>query len=299
MKKGITALAVSAGLLIVAGCATVPEKTPAQWLGVLPAKSTMYVSLSVQPSVDMLKNALKQAGPAYNDVSTLLGMTKRLYLAVTLTPNQPSRLSAVAVGSYPAGLLSMRLGSSKDWTKKESASGTWFELAKGGLQLCVASGSAVVISTAEMQDILPRLREAEELGVPSDVAADMERSDLVMYLPELPGGVSQGSASSVHIPIQDVWLDAHKTATGYEVGGTVNLSTEKEAKLLTIVGKLVLVAWLRSQNIPNVADRLDAISVTPQGNQVILTGLSFTQDEVVPVFMSLITGAMPLPEAQQ
>lgn len=258
----------------------------------------MYVSLSVPPSLTVMKDALTKAGPAYSDISTLLEMTKQVYLAVTFAPDQTPQISAAAVGGYPSMILDIRLGSGKDWKPTSSPAGSWFKYARGGIRLCAASDTVVLLSNGGMKDLLPRLKDSQAVAIPPDVASDMDHADLVLYLPRLPGGLSGTSASGAHIPIQEVWMDAHKIADGYEVGGTVNLTSEKEAKLLAIVGRLALVAWLRSLNIADVADKLNSVSIEPQGNQVILSGLDFTEEEVAPVFLSLITGAMPQQEEQ-
>jgi hypothetical protein len=293
-RRRISLFAAGLLLALLASCATIPEKSAPQWLGVLPDDGTLYVSLSVQSSLSTIKKALTQAGPAYNDVASLLDMTKKLYIAITLVPGEAPRFSAVALGSYPTFLLGLRLGSSAEWKSRSSQAGSWYQSAKGGLELGVPAGSVILFSNGNMGPLFSRLRQSAALSLPADVVRDMGKSDLVLYLPELPGGITEKAVGSVHIPIHETWLDARKDKNGYQVGGTVNLSTEKEARLLAMVMKLALVAWLRSQAIADVAERLDAISITPAGNQVVLTGLSFSEDEMVPLFMSLITGAVPV-----
>jgi hypothetical protein len=286
-------------LAVVTACATIPEKTPTQWLGVLPSDATLYVSMAVPSSIGMIKKALREAGPAYGDLATLLDMTKRLYLTLTLVPDQPSRFSAAAVGSYPSTLLGWRLGSTGDWKKTSDSSGSWYEYAKGGLQLSAPAKSVVLISNGAMSGMLPRLRESSVLSLPPEVVRDMDSSDILLYMPELPGGIAEKAANGLSIPIHEVWMDARKNAGGYEVGGTVNLSTEKEAKLFAMVMKLALVAWMRSESIANVAERLDKVTLTPEGASVVLSGLTFSDDEVIPVFLSLLTSAVPLPGAAE
>ncbi len=65
-------LAALACLFALASCASVPQKPAAEWLGLLPGDSTLFMSLSVPPSAGTLKRALDQAGAEYADVKTLL-----------------------------------------------------------------------------------------------------------------------------------------------------------------------------------------------------------------------------------
>jgi hypothetical protein len=304
-EEGVRAARAAArGLLIalalsaVAGCVTIPEKTHSQWLGVLPERGTVYISVSVPPSRTVIQKALKNAGPGYGDISTLLDMSKRLYCSLTLVQNEPSRFSAVAVGNYPSTLMRWRLGSS-GWKKTSGSGGTWYENAKAGLEISAPAKSVVLVSNGDIEGMLPRLRQSGSLAVPPDVVADMETADLLIYMPELPGGIAEKSSGGVSIPIREVWLDARKSPGGYQIGGTINLGTEKEARLFSMVLKLAVVGWMRSQSISNPAERLQALSITPDGSRVILSGFSLTDDEVIPMFLSLVKDAVPLQEAAQ
>jgi hypothetical protein len=276
--------------LFLASCATVPERPMEQWLGLLPDSGTLYVSMSVQPMSAALKKAFKDAGPAFKDLGTIVDMTKKMYASVTLVPEQAPRFSAVALGNYPSFFVGFRLGTSADWKGKSSEAGSWFENAKAGLQVSVPADSVLVASTGDIETLIPRLRESPAMPVPPDVARDMEQSDLVLYLPELPSSITEKAAGTMRIPVKQVWLTARKVAAGYEVGGTANTETEKDAKLLAVVMRLALVAWLRSQALENPGERLSRVTVQPQSNQLVLSGLSFTDEEIVPVILSLISG---------
>lgn len=280
----------------LAGCVTIPQKSDAQWLGVLPDGGTVYISISVPPSRAVIKKALKDAGPAYGDISTLLDMTTRLYCSLTLVPDNPSRFSAAAVGSFPSTLMGWRLGGT-GWKKESGPAGTWYANQKAGLEISAPAKSVVLVSNGDIEEMLPRLRGSGTLDVPPDVVTDMETADLLIYMPELPGGIAEKTSGGISIPIREVWLDARRTPTGYQVGGTINLGTEKEAKLLVMVMKLALVGWMRSQSIADAAERLQAVTLTPDGARVVVSGLTFTDDEVIPVFLSLMKSAVPLPEA--
>jgi hypothetical protein len=278
---------------VLSSCVTVPPKTTGQWLGVLPPDSTIYISIHVKPSAAVFKRAIEEAGPAYNDLATLFDMTERMYLAVTLVPGDFPQFFILALGNYPTLILNWRLQGNADWKEMKSGQGSFFQGVKNDLQLAVPDGSTLLVSNGHINRILPRLSGSEELPLPPDVAEEMTDSDLVVFLPQLPGEILQRAQGNINVPIQQVWLDARKSQEGYEVGGTANVTTEREAKLVAVVMRLVLVAWLRSQQIPDVAERIGHISLAPEGNQVILTGLRFRDDEIVPVLISLIAGAAP------
>ncbi len=185
-RAALAALSAAAALFI-ASCATVPERSPSEWLGVLPSDATLYASLSVPGSAALMKKALKDAGPGFQDISTLIDRTKRLVCSVTLVPGASARFSAAALGNYPSGIIGARLGGNKEWKKASSASGTWWEWSRAGLQMSIPNNGILLASNGGVEPLLVRWSSPAALRVPPDVADDMKSGDLVVYMPQLPG----------------------------------------------------------------------------------------------------------------
>jgi hypothetical protein len=290
-------LAGAAALVLLASCATVPQRTSSEWLGVLPSDATIYASLAVSGSAQFIKKALKDAGPGTQDLATLIDMTKRLVCSVTLAKAAPARFSVLALGNYPSLFIGMRLAGNKEWARRTGPGGTYYEWLKPGLQVSFPNNGILLASNSGVTALLARWTAPVRLKVPPEVATDMESTDLVVYLPELPGGLAQASAAGVHIPIREIWMNAVKAKDGYHLTATANTSSEREAKLVNLVLRLGLVAWLRTQNIPNAAERLKSISVAAIGVQVKVSGLVFSEEEIIPMFLSLVKSIAPEPAA--
>jgi hypothetical protein len=292
MRTRLAAVAVgaaAAALLVLAGCATAPVRPAAQWLGVLPDGATLYVSLDVKSSADVLRAALEQAGPDVREVEPLLDRTNRLYAAVERDEGSASRVSMVALGTYPAGLIRSRLCGSRSWKTVRSPVGKYYSSARTGLQVGVPNGYAVLVSTGSLETLLARFAAPTAPAIPTEAAEDMDRADLVLYLPGLPGGLG-GATAGVSVPIREVWLNARRTGDAYEVSGTCNTASERDARSLVLLIRLGLVAWMRSQNLADVSGRLKTVTVEPEGAQVRLAGLSFAKGELIPVLLSLAGG---------
>jgi hypothetical protein len=291
------AAACCAALVLVGACATVPQRSPSEWMGALPPNATLYASLSVRGSAEFLKKMLKDAGPGSQDISSLIGMTNRMVCSVTLSRGAPPRFSMVALGGYPSGIIGMRLTGSRDWKKKSGGSGAFWEWSKAGLQVSIPNNAILLAANGDMEKLLERWTAPRAPGVPPEVAGDMEKKDFVLYMPELPGGLAESAAlKGVHIPIQDVWMSAAHVLGGYSLSGAANTPSEREAKLLTLVIRLGVVAWMRTQNAPNAAERLSSITVSPSGSQVRLAGLHISEDELIPLFLSLVKSITPAAE---
>ncbi|MCX7031557.1 MAG: hypothetical protein NTU62_15750 [Spirochaetes bacterium] len=285
-RLAVAAAGAAAGaLLALAGCATAPVRPAAQWLGVLPGDATLYVALDVTSSAEVLRAALEQAGPDLREVVPLLERTDRLYAAVETAEGSPSRVSMIALGTYPAGLIRSRLCGSRSWKTVKSPAGKYYVSAKAGLQVSVPKGYAVLVSSGSIETLLARFDVPIASAMPAEVADDMDRADLVLYLPELPGGFP--ATASVSVPIREVWLDARRAGDRYEVAGTCNTATERDARSLVLLVRFGLVTWMRAQGLSDISGRLKSVTVAAEGAQVKLSGLSFGQDEIVPVLLAL------------
>ncbi len=283
------ALVAAAAALALAACATVPARTPAQWLGALPNDATMYVSFSVSGSADLLKKALKGAGPDFQDVGSLMDRTSRLVAAVTLAKGSAARFDVVALGSYPSGIIGMRLRGSKEWKETPGPHGSYWQWSKAGLQMSIPNNGILLASNGGIDGLLSRWGAPLSLTIPPDAAQDMQGSDFVLYMPELPGNLTESAAQNgMGMPIQEVWMNAVKVKDGYDLSGTVNTGSEKKAKVVALAVRLGLVAWMRSQQVKEVAERLEPVTVRAVGLQVKMAGLHVTDEEIIPLFLSFV-----------
>jgi hypothetical protein len=259
----------------------------------------MYISVAVPKSADLIRKTLKEGGPAYKDVITLSNWTTRLLVSVTMAKDTPMSFSAVALGGYPSVLLRMSLSGNKEWKEVKVPDGSYYAWNKANLQLSVLDKSVLLAANGQMTTLLSRYKTALPLPLPREVASDMEKSDVVLYMPQLPGGIGEGSMDQPaaeqsgdrpRLAIREVWLDAVKSNDGYVLGGTMNTDTEQQARVLSFVVRVGIVAWMRSSNFPNVAERLRSISVSPEGTSVRVKGIGMRDDELVPFILTLLSG---------
>ncbi|HVP19551.1 MAG TPA: hypothetical protein VMU36_11170 [Spirochaetia bacterium] len=299
--------AAAAALLLLASCASAPKRSPPEWMGVLPSDATLYVSISVPQSADLIRRTLKQGGPAYNDVAQLADRTSRVVLSMTLGRDEPMRFAAVALGSYPAFLINLSLSGKKEWKQVSAVDGSYFLFNKANLQLSIPNGGILLASNGAMPMLLSRYKTPVPLPIPPEVKSDMTRTDVVLYMPQLPGGIGQPapdqpaameSDERPHLAIREVWVDATKTKEGYLLVGTMNTGTEEQARVLALVLKIGIVAWMKSNDVTDVADRLRAISVIPEGTSVKVNGISVSDQEIIPLFLGLLNGPSAAEGAQ-
>jgi hypothetical protein len=304
-------LCAASAFLLLASCATVPQRSPLEWMGVLPADATMYISVAVPKSADLIHKTLKEGGPAYNDVITLSDMTKRLLVSVTVSKDSPLQFAAVALGGYPSALIGWSLAGKKEWKQVTVQDGSYYAWNKANLQLSIPNGSILLAANGQMPTLLSQYKVPVPLPLPPEVVTDMEKTDIVIYMPQLPGGigdlpadqpgkqpgdqpgdqpVAADSVDRPHFTIRDVWVDAVKTRDGYIMGGTMNTDTEQQARVLSLLLRVGIIAWMKSNNVPNTAERLRTITVFPQGSSVKVNGIAVGDAELMPLILTLLNG---------
>jgi hypothetical protein len=227
-------------------------------------------------------------GPSAAELDQLVDRTERIVLAATPVPGSPPSFAAVALGSYPAGLIGCRLSGSREWRKLGVGSAQYWQSKAAGLQVAVPGRRVLLAASGGIEGLLERYRAPVALPMPDEVRQDMESRDLVLFLPELPGSALPPGAGQV--PIREVWVIGAKGPDGWSVTGTANTASEKDAKLVALVLRFALVAWMRGQSIQGLAEKLRPVTIVPEASQVRLAGLSLSEEELGQVLLGLVAG---------
>ncbi len=186
-------------------------------------------------------------------------------------------------------MIRSKLCGSRAWETVKSPSGKYYTNGASGLQVSVPGPYAVLASAGSMEGLLARFAMPVAPAMPPEVAEDMESADVLLYLPELPGGLGGTAAgAAASLPIREIWLEARRDGDRYLVSGACNTASERDARGVVLVLRLGLVQWLRTQNLPDVSERLKSVTITADGSQVKLAGLSFAKEELVPVLLGLV-----------
>lgn len=288
---GLAGLA-AAGFLL--SCATVPPRArDTGWLDVLPSDATMYLAADVAANRALLKKALEGAGPDMADVAAMADMSRRALVAVYLQPPEPLRYQAVVLGGYPSFLIGLRLGISADWKRVETPRGAFYLNSKG-LQVSAPSDAVLLAASGGMGALLERLYQPSGFPLPPEVDADMGSSDAVLFLPRLPAGLgAMAGGSDGALPIREVWLKARVDGEAYEISGTAAVTGEKSARSVALILRLVLVSWLNTEKVENVAGKLKTVSIVADGPSVRITGLVFSREEILSLLTSLLAPRAP------
>ena len=328
--------------LLLASCATVPARTPADWMGVLPPDATLYASLRVGDSADgelrgttapMIKQLLATmgtsadarvaatpvadgsptgstpagdlpAGPGASELGQLVDRTRRVMLAVRLVPQGQPLFSAVALGNYPAGLIGCRLSGSRDWKKTRSEAGTYWQwsryrgpgrrsrvlrAARGERGRWMACSAATALLTRRPSR--RRSRWTWSAGTSSCSCPSCPRG--------FPRGPCRGAQEARRARARPRWSPSARCGSwprkgrgpGWSGARRTRHPREREARCPR--------AALRPGRLDERPEAsrsgraAQACHGDAEGSQVKLAGLALTDEEIGPIFLSLVAGTRP------
>jgi len=262
--RGSAAAAAVVVALLVAGCATLPPLAAPRdegWYGVLPSGGGAYLSIAVGANRAVVKELLSESGVSQGAMQEVIDRTDRVIWCVgrpgAKRPGTPPPFAAVATGSYPKGLVDLRLGASGQWNRvaaplSGSAGGTnpvtwWWENRTNGLQLVLASRTIAFLSNGEIGAVVARLTGPESHAVPRAVRERLDAADFALYLPH-PEDLLQASAPfGEMVPVEGLVItvnramgsaaDSDWVATGY-----VTMRSPRDARVFAVALKLLIAS---------------------------------------------------------
>ncbi len=276
--------ALLAAVALLASCATLPERRSRDWMAALPPGDTLYLAARLDAFQDLLADLLPGGGKDVQ-LREALRRTERLYASLRLRPGAPPEMAAIALGDYPSGSLSWQLGCSPDW-QRQGPGGEFWASRREPLQLALPERRLILVATAGMERLLALLRQPGPDPLPQAARRDMETSELIVFFPVLPD--SGGAAGLSRLPIRRSWVTARPAGDGVAVGAFFGLEEVKNARILESLLRLAVVALLREQQLPDVAERLKGMEVTMEPSGIRLSGLRLSARETLGLIQALI-----------
>ena len=275
-------------VFIVTSCATRPPVRPRSFielLGVLPPESTFFFSMNIHSSGELLQDIFEAAEIESKEIERILNKTSRLYAGVFLSPFIPASTSLIAVGGYSRSLVCLPLALSKKWHKVKLSESYW-QHKESSLQVAHPERSIILVSSGSIERMFERLRNPRPYLFPEDVFVELENADILVFFPVLPLTMDSSRLEKLHI--RRVWITADKAEQDYEITGVFDLTEIEESRLLESVFRLIIIAWMRKAEMGNLAERLRGMEITVVGQRVRISGLQFSNEELVEILKTLL-----------
>jgi hypothetical protein len=265
----------------MSSCATAPPQKPAStWLGMLPAESSLLISITgvkgVRPLLDGILGRMNLAVP---DVRSILDKTEKIFGALTFMEKGPPIFSILLLGPYPRTWISFGIGCNRNWRRVGSLKNTW-EHKKTGLQLAYKAGYMIVLSNKNIERLISLTLKPEPGIYMSEIARMLETSDGFIFFPRFGDNAIPPDipVNTKKLPVREVWFGMETEKTGFSVRGAFNLRQEKNAELFLTTFKTFIIWLMRHAHITQYVPR---VKVAVDNNLVRVTGGPFTEEEVL------------------
>jgi len=295
MKKFVLSLTTAFFTLMFTGmltsCPTIPaEKTPSDWLGILPRNGSFYLYINHTRANPVIKGILKKAGQLGPSVQAVLDRTQKSYLSVRLTPGGRTEVSFVLLGGYPAGYIRGVLKRNKEWRLVENQV-SYYQNIRQPLQVAIPKPYMFLITSGgDIRTMLTHYTDESIFPLEKDIGLDMKSSDLLLFFPL---GLENHVADRLHIDwrkisVREIWLTGRTTDDGYTFSGIFLIANKTGARLFSTIFKLSLAALLRDIDVESAGKRLKNVRVLIKGTQVQITDFYLSNDELITMISSIL-----------
>jgi hypothetical protein len=265
----------------MASCATPPPQKPVStWLGMLPAESSLLISIkNVKGTRPLLNGLLGRMKLDVPDVRTLLDKTEKIFAAVTFSEKGPLLFSILLIGRYPRAWISFGMGFNKNWRRAASSAGYW-EHKKTKLKLAHHAGYMIILSNGNMEKLLSLSRQPEPGTYMQEIALALDTADGFFLFPRFCDNAIPRDIpiNTKKLPIREVWFGIETEKHKFSVRGAFNLGEKKNAELFLTTFKTFIIWLMRNAHVAKFVPRVE---VAVDSHLVRVVGSLFTKEEVL------------------
>lgn len=286
-RRGTRPLVLFLTAIILASCATVPQKEPRELLSYLPEDHNGYVSVAPSGEPYFSITLLQAFGFEENDARRISERTERAFLGI----GPGEEFTLVAMGRYPDRSIGRTL-------RREG----WQESDEGG-----GEGSwvnpLVPYRIIRIEEGLYAVTTGEDLAyggipLPEPKLRRFLNASVGFYAPEPGRAILSGMIGRGELPIRDVYVEFRPSREGElrEVVAQVETRSEEDARTLLVITRLLVVGTLSAAGI--AFDEIpDSLTVEREGSEILLDGLYLREGQIARLFLQRIPiyrpGALP------
>lgn len=299
-----------AALALFAGCATRPVEPPPAPESLLLTDYSTWFAVDIEGNRELLAYLLDELDA---DLGGVVDRTGRLAGGVRLVPGAPAELSAVAAGSFPRGSVQFALTTSRDFDREtaqiDGRRAVYFRERAGRLQLALPRSDYLYLSSGRVLDML-RERPPAELDLRPAVYESLrtvgtpDGPDLLVLFDDPGAGLLESLGVQARgLPLRAISLSITSCSTAgndadpaedpevdLELGGILELRSERDAALFGRIGRLFVIVFVRALGLDSEAVQRAAV-IDVEGSSVVFAGIPMSRAELVGAIQLLSGGA--------
>lgn len=261
--------------LLVAGCATTPEKSPKELLSYLPGGHSGYISVAPSDELFLTTTILGSFGFAEDDARRIADRTERALVGV----GPEGAFSLVAMGRFPDGSIARNLRRD-GWTETEADD-----------RLIWNHGEAAYrIERIERDLYAVRSEGADETAssfeLPREEGRRLVNAGLGFYAPQPGRTMLSGLLGRGELPIEEVYVEFKPADDDAEreVVSLVTVRNEEDARTLLVLTRLLVLGTLNAAGIA-FEEIPESLSVEREGSLIVIDGLYLREAQIARLFL--------------
>lgn len=281
-------------LLSTAGCASVPERQPADDLGLLPNGCDLYLGIDIQANHALVGRFAVALGQDPEGMETALARMTRITAGIENLTADPE-YTIVARGEFPGSLVNLGLSVSGELKRHRDrpapglARETWWSDEISGVAMWAADESILCISNSDIAVPVARYYSGAASSIPAGAAVDLLGADMAIFMPSLPEGLLEElPIDPGKMQFDGILLKASHEENEYVLSGTLSMTSEKNAATFTKILRFMLVSVMRERGMEALKAFMQESTVESVGKEVNLGGIRFSDDELLDLLLQLM-----------
>lgn len=310
-RRALLGLSVGLLALAISSCSTVPKVQPPSGptlVGLMPSNALVYASLKVSRNRRLVGEVLKAGGVSSSVPASVVDKTTSLLAAVRYGSNNKPVVSLVAQGSYPVALMAWRLNWSRNW-RKETSPIRWWQDKQTGSQIALPSKKLVLFSNGELPQMLRKYGGTMTDPLNPTVQQAFASADLAIYFPTVSDGLPMLGMDVSRFPVNSFYfaISAEQPPGGganaagpksrsvapepmYQGFGVFNMKSERDARLFSVVFKLLIASSENGSAIGGFPIPLSGARLSVNGSTINLTGITVSEKDLSSLLAKVIGG---------
>ncbi len=299
-------IALAAGVslfLLLGACATVGKlSVPSgpDLTALFPENSFAYASIKVSQNAGLVADILKQSGLSSSIPSSVLIRTNRMYASAQYDSGKKSTFALVGEGEYPTGLIGWRLSWSRDWKRSDKPI-RWWQDRKTGTQIALPTKNLVMVSNGQLPAMLRNLGSGRVATLNPTIRQALETSDLAIYFPNVTDNLPVLGMEANRFPVQTFYFSinadgggapdsASTPSTGYHGYAVFKMKSERDARLFSVVFKLLIASSEHGSAIKGFPIPLKGAQLSVDGDTIRLDGITVGEADLSELVSKVIGG---------
>lgn len=303
IARSVVGALLAATLFALSGCAGAPpvRRDVAQLFGYLPDGQSAYVSVNVRDNQRLFREFLSTQDADGATPKRILAATNTAAAALSFGAYNRPVIYLLADGSFPHRSAALNLTLSRAWKRVGPAH--WRHRGDG-VEIAFIEPTVFALATEGTGVLADAVASNRFRPIPPELETAVETADMVLYTDSVGADAVGAFADQGALPaIEWLWVALEAPAAAeseedtpkhYEGVGEVRFESERDARVASVVARLLIVRLARESEA-DMAAVLKGARVSVRGRTLIVGGLDVPEKTLLEALSRMTARAQEEP----